>query len=65
MPTHRASGPIFDQVADAAPPLSNASILRSTAIIGIQFFAQLPGRAIVPFREPQRVDRRDAASPAP
>jgi hypothetical protein len=56
---------VFDQVADSTPPISNPNVIRGAAIIGIQFSSQAPGRAIVSFREPQRVDRSDAASPAP
>jgi hypothetical protein len=56
---------VFDQIADSTPPLSNPSVFSSTAILGIQFFPQPPERTILGSREPQRVDRSDAASPAP
>ncbi|AKU98430.1 hypothetical protein AKJ09_05094 [Labilithrix luteola] len=54
----------FDQIADDPTPLSNPSVVRNTAIVGIQFFSQPPDRTLR-FREPQRVDRSDTTSPAP
>ncbi len=58
----------YDQIADSAvdpaSPLSHPDLLRHSAIVGIQFFSEPPDRT-PRFREPQRVDRSDAASTPP
>jgi hypothetical protein len=61
----------YDQIAespaDPARPLSNPSLVRNAAIVGIQFFSQ-PFDRTVRTGEPQRVDGRDdddAASTPP
>jgi hypothetical protein len=55
---------IADSTADPARPVSNPSLVRNSAIIGIRFFSQPIDRTLR-LREPQRVDRSDAASTTP
>jgi hypothetical protein len=55
----------FDQIADDTPLRSNPAVVRSAALVGIQFFTVPPGRTNGRFREPQRVDRSDGAASAP